>query len=83
MMTKRVVFLTYAVPMALLLTSLAAFLLYVPLMTAAVVGAMLVVLILSFLLGMAAGGRRIRISHMTRRPDRTLHDTMDGSIHQA
>jgi hypothetical protein len=67
-MTKRVVFLTYAVPMALLLISFSAFLLYVPLMTAAVVSAIVVVLVLSFLLGMAAGGRRIRISRMTRRP---------------
>ena len=56
---ERVVFLTYAVPMALLLISFAAFLLYVPLMTAAVVGAIVVTLVLSFLLGMAAGGRRI------------------------
>jgi hypothetical protein len=81
-MTKRVVFLTYAVPMALLLISVAAFLLYVPLMTAAVVGAMVVVLVLSFLLGMAAGGRRIRISRMTRRPlpDRHLPN---NAIHQS
>jgi hypothetical protein len=81
-MAKRVVFLTYAVPMALLLISFAAFLLYVPLMTAAVVGAIVVVLVLSFLLGMAAGGRRIRISRMTRRllPDRHL---ADHAIHQS
>lgn len=67
-MTKRVVFLTYAVPMALMLISFSAFLLYVPLMTAAVVSAFTVVLVLSFLLGMAAGGRRIRVPRMTRRP---------------
>jgi hypothetical protein len=81
-MTKKVVFVTYAVPMALLLISFAAFLLYVPLMTAAVTGAIVVVLFLSFLLGMAAGGRRIRISRMTRRPLPDQHLT-NNAIHQS
>ncbi len=66
-MTKKMTIVTYTVPLALMLISLAAFLLYVPLMTAAVTATILVVLVLTFFLGMAAGGRRIRISRMTRR----------------
>jgi len=73
-MTHRIALLTYLLPLMLLLGTVGAFLLYVPLMAVAAVATILLALGLTFLLGMAAGGRRIRISRMTRRflqhPDR-------------
>jgi hypothetical protein len=50
----------------LLLGSLGTFLLFVPVFPFVVVATILLSLILMFLLGVQAGGRRIRISRMTK-----------------
>jgi hypothetical protein len=48
----------------MMMASLGAFLLYVPLMPVAVIVAVLLCLVFMFLLGVQTGGRRIRISRM-------------------
>ncbi len=52
----------------LLLSSLGAFLLYVPILPLGIVVVTLLGLILMFLVGVEVGGRRIRISRMRKAP---------------
>jgi ABC-type transport system involved in Fe-S cluster assembly fused permease/ATPase subunit len=66
-MTTKIAVLLSIFPFALLIGSVAAFLLYVPVMTVAATAAILLALVLTFTLGVVAGGRRIRISRIMRR----------------
>jgi hypothetical protein len=67
--TRTAVFL-YLAPLALLVASIGAFLIYVSAIGIMSVTAILLGLVLTYSLGVIAGGRRIRISRMIRR----LHD---------
>lgn len=69
MNTRTAVFL-YLAPLALLVASIGAFLIYVSAIGIMSVTAILLGLVLTYSLGVIAGGRRIRISRMIRR----LHD---------
>jgi len=60
----------YLAPLALLVASIGAFLIYVSAIGIMSVTAILLGLVLTYSLGVVAGGRRIRISRMIRR----LHD---------
>ncbi len=66
-MTTRTAILLFTLTFALLLVSVGGFLLYVPMMTLISTITVLMALILTFALGLVAGGRRIRISRMIRR----------------
>jgi hypothetical protein len=66
-MTNRIAFFVYLLPFGLLVAAVGAFLLYVPLFPLAAVATIVLALGLAFLLGMVAGGRRIRISRLTRK----------------
>ena len=66
----RTAIILYSVPLALLVMSIVAFLIYVSAIGIMSVTAILLGLVLTFSLGVVAGGRRIRISRMMRR----LHD---------
>jgi hypothetical protein len=66
----RTAIILYSVPLALLVMSIGAFLIYVSAIGIMSVTAILLGLVLTFSLGVVAGGRRIRISRMMRR----LHD---------
>ena len=66
-MTTKIAVLLSIFPFALLIGSVAAFLLYVPVMTVAATAAILLALVLTFTLGVVAGGRRIRIARIMRR----------------
>jgi len=66
-MTTKIAVLLTIFPFALLLGSIAAFMLYVPVVTIGATVTILLALVLTFTLGVIAGGRRIRISRMIRR----------------
>lgn len=66
-MTTKIAVLLTIFPFALLLGSIAAFMLYVPVVTIVATVTILLALVLTFTLGVIAGGRRIRISRMIRR----------------
>jgi hypothetical protein len=66
----RTAVLVYLVPLVLLVASIGAFLTYVSAIGIMSVTAILLGLMLTFALGVVAGGRRIRISRIMRR----LHD---------
>jgi hypothetical protein len=69
-MNTRIAAFLYVVPVALLLASIGAFLIYVPLIGLVTVTAIILGFVLAFGLGVLAGGRRIRISRLLRRlPD--------------
>jgi hypothetical protein len=66
----RTAIILYLAPVALLVASIGAFLIYVSAIGIMSVTAVLLGLVLTFSLGVVAGGRRIRISRMMRRvPD--------------
>jgi hypothetical protein len=66
-MTIRTAILVFTLPCVLLLASVGAFLLYVPMLTLLSTVTVLMALVLTFAMGVVAGGRRIRISRMIRR----------------
>jgi hypothetical protein len=63
----RTAIILYLAPLALLVASIGAFLIYVSAIGIMSVSAVLLGLVLTFSLGVVAGGRRIRISRMMRR----------------
>ena len=69
-MNTRTAVVLYLAPLALLVASIGAFLIYVSAIGIMSVTAILLGLVLTYSLGVIAGGRRIRISRMIRR----LHD---------
>lgn len=69
-MNTRTAVILYLAPLVLLVASIGAFLTYVSAIGIMSVTAILLGLVLTFGLGVVAGGRRIRISRMMRR----LHD---------
>jgi hypothetical protein len=66
-MNTRIAAFLYAVPVALLLASIGAFLIYVPLIEVGTVTAITLGFVLAFGLGVLAGGRRIRVSRLLRK----------------
>ena len=66
-MNTRTAIILYLAPLALLLASIGAFLIYVSAIGIIAVVAILLGLVLTYALGVVAGGRRIRISRMMRR----------------
>ena len=66
-MSTRTAIILYSAPLALLVASIAAFLIYVSAIGIIAVSAIVLGLVLTFALGVVAGGRRIRISRMMRR----------------
>jgi hypothetical protein len=63
----RTAIILYVAPLALLVASIGAFLIYVSAIGIMSVTAILLGLVLTYGLGVVAGGRRIRISRMLRR----------------
>ncbi len=70
-MNTRTAIIVYLAPLALLVASIGAFLIYVSAIGIMSVTAIALGLVLTYSLGVVAGGRRIRISRIIRR----LHDT--------
>jgi uncharacterized protein (DUF58 family) len=69
-MNTRTAIVLYLAPLALLVASIGAFLIYVSAIGIIAAGAIGLGLVLTYALGVVAGGRRIRISRMMRRgPD--------------
>ena len=66
-MNTRTAIILYLAPLALLVASIGAFLIYVSAIGIMSVSAILLGLVLTFSMGVVAGGRRIRISRMMRR----------------
>jgi hypothetical protein len=66
-MNTRTAIILYLAPLALLVASIGAFLIYVSAIGIMSVTAILLGLVLTYALGVVAGGRRIRISRMIRR----------------
>ena len=66
-MNTRTAIILYLAPVALLMASIGAFLAYVSAIGIMSVTAILLGLVLTFGMGVVAGGRRIRISRMMRR----------------
>ena len=66
-MNTRTAIILYVAPLALLVASIGAFLIYVSAIGIMSVTAILLGLVLTYGLGVVAGGRRIRISRMLRR----------------
>lgn len=66
-MNTRIAIILYLAPLALLVASIGAFLIYVSAIEIISVTMILLGLILTFGLGVVAGGRRIRISRIMRR----------------
>jgi hypothetical protein len=63
----RTAIILYLAPLVLLVASIGAFLIYVSALGIISVSAIVLGLVLTFALGVVAGGRRIRISRMMRR----------------
>lgn len=66
-MNTRTAIILYLVPLGLLIASIGAFLIYVSAIGIIAVTAILLGLVLTYALGVVAGGRRIRVSRMMRR----------------
>jgi hypothetical protein len=66
-MNTRTAVILYLAPLALLVASIGAFLVYVSAIGIIAVAAITLGLVLTYALGVIAGGRRIRISRMMRR----------------
>lgn len=66
-MNTRTAIILYLAPLALLVASIGAFLIYVSAIGIMSVTAILLGLVLTYALGVVAGGRRIRISRIMRR----------------